>query len=403
MRKVHEERFEVVKRIVISESQAKMLSEAGLPLETRSALPSFMGSNPFEGTGYFVHGVIDRMLAKRNLETQQYFSDDINSYEKSKVFGKLSKLIEKCKRLEEPIRPELEKICNNVVVKIFGIPENAVEIKCELIENIPPGEQFHITPDTDEGYEYEDVTEMENSDSDISKRRIVNALAYGAANRMAEQAGRLWVNEVFELNEELPHLYSKIMKINEYLVFNTDVKIKDKSHKQGGAVKVTLTHEGEIASIHSRGIIFPILMQETVRGVADIIASYGLPDDMGAAERIMNIADALENDPWNMRMGPIMWDAVCSSVDKFETENFPYFFKELVSVPSADFQTLMKNVFAGTKRGKSDIASLYAKAEYNGGYEKFANDLALKQGKDVIEDEYFTEEELEEGIYDYGE
>ena len=388
-------------KIIISESQARLLQEAGLPLQTKAELPSFMAGNPLEKTGYFVHGSIDQMLAKKNAEVIGYFSDDITSYSTDKIYSKPSKLIEKCKRLEEPIKDKLETICNNVVVNLFGIPSNEMKLECELVDEIPPTEQFHITPDTDEDYEYEDVDEMDQYDIDVNKRRIGNAISYGAASRMYEQSGKLWVNDVFDLDEELPHLYSKIMKINEYLVFNTNIQITDKSHKQGGTVETTLAREGEIPKVHSRAVIFPILVQETIRGVVELLSSYGLPDDTSLMRRTLNIADALENEPWNMRLGPIMWDCVCGSVEEFDTENFPYFFRDLVSLPTEEFEKLMKNVFAGTKYGKSGISELYEKSQYNSEYDKFANDLALKKDRNVIEDDYFSDEEVQE--WDNGE
>ena len=224
MRKIYQERLEM-KNIIINETQAKMLNETGLPLKTRAALPSFMENNPFDATGYFVNGSLDRILAQRNAELQDYFSDDINSYEKNRIFSKLSKLITRCKKLEEPLRDQLERICNNVVVKIFGIPSESMEITCELADEISRTKQFHIKPDTDEDYEYEDLDEMSGNDSEVNKRRIINAISYGVAWRMTEQSGRIWINDVFESDEDLPHLYSQIMKINEYLVFNTDVEI----------------------------------------------------------------------------------------------------------------------------------------------------------------------------------
>ena len=391
-----------MRKIIISESQARLLKEAELPLHTHAAVPSFMAENPFEKTGYFVNGVVDKMLAKKNAEVQGYFSDDINSYSLDKVYSKLAKLIAKCKRHEEPIRDKLQTICNNVVVEMFGIPNNAMEIECELVEEISSTEQFHITPDTDEDYEYEDVDEMDRYDSDVNKRRIINAVSYGAAARFMEQSGKLWVNDVFEIDEELPHLYSQIMKINEYLVFKTNVQIEDKSHKQGGTVETRLAREGEVPKIHARGIIFPVLMQETIRGVIEVLSSYGFPDDLSLIRRTTNIADALENEPWNMRFGPIMWDCICGAVSRFETENFPYFFKELVSLPTEEFEKLMKNLFAGTKYGKSGINELYSRSKYNNEYEKFANDLAIKQDKNVIEDDYFSDEEIQEWDEDAG-
>lgn len=395
-----------MRKILINEEQERLIMEAEMFRENGASLPTFMSNeietpgNSLKGTGYFLDGTLTKMALKRAEEIRHNFSDDIDSYEKSKVLSKLGHLVEKCKRIEEPIRDSLSKICNNVVVELFRIPENALKIDCKIVESISPDENFHIKPDTDENFEYEDIESIQAVDSETKKRKIINAISYGAAERISEQSRKLWVNDVFNLNEELPHLYSQIMKINEYLVFNMAVNIEDGDHKQGGAVKTKLSHEDGISELKSVGVVFPILLQETIRGVIELIASFGLPDDVGEAKRIVNVSDALENDPWNMRFGPILWDSICAAIENLETEDFPYFFKELVSLPPAEFEKVLKNIFAGTKYGKARVKELYSKSKYNNEYDKFAQDLAIKKEKDVIEDDYFTEEELEEPIYE---
>lgn len=390
-----------MKRIIISEEQARLINESELQAEKNVTPPSFlMGeNNPLSTTGYFVGNVLDRMAKRRVSEIADFFIDDISSFDKDKVYSKLSRLISVCSKKEEPIRNDLEKICSNAVVEMFGIPADSLKINCELVGDIPPGEQFNIKPDTDENFEYDSIEAMNSSDAEINKRRIINALSYGAANRISEQTKKEWLSDVFNLDEDLPHLYSQIMKINEYLVFNTDIEIEDKSHKQGGTVEVRLSREDELTELSARGITFPILLHEMIRGVAELIASYGLPDDEEEARRITNIADALENDPWNMRFGPAMWDCVCAGIGEIDASDFPFFFKKLVSLNTSEFETTMKEVFAGTKAGREAMNSIYAQSKYENEYDRFTQDLAVKRERNVIEDDYFTEEELEEGVY----
>ena len=387
-------------KVIISESQAKYIAESELLNAVTPDLPEFFADkpvqsqNPFINTGYFVNGVLTKLAKERQREILGYFNDDIASYDVKKIYSKLSKLITKCKKLEEPIKEQLEKICLNTVVNLFAIPNGSLEISCELVSDISQTKSFHIKPDTDEEREYDTIGDIEQYDAETNKRRIINAISCGAAKCISEQSTKLWINDIFELDEELPHLYSEIMKINDYLIFTNDIKIEDKDHKQGGFVNVKLSHEDQISSIEAVGIIFPILLQETVRGIVDILSTYGLPDDIDSAKRVANIADALENDPWNMRFGPAMWNRILVSIPKFQTENFSYFYKELTELSVEDFSVLMKEVFAGTKRGKTEIEAIYNRSKYNEEYNQFTNDLALKRGKDIIDDDCFTEEEL---------
>lgn len=397
-----------MRKILISEEQKRLIMESEMSPMAGASLPAFMSGtiespeNSLKHTGYFLDGTLTKMAMKRKEEIRSNFIDDITSYRKDEIFSKLNRLIAKCKRKEEPIRESLSKICASVVAEMFRIPEESVKLTCEIVEEIPPTESFHIKPDTDEDFEYDDIESIQANDAETKKRKIINAITCGAASRMAEQSRHMWVSDIFDLDEDLPHLYSQIMKINEYLVFNSDIDIKDNDHKQGGAVEVTLTHEDEMPEIHSRGIIFPILLHETIRGVIEILSSYGLPDNAIEARRIVDVSDTLEDDPWLMRLGPILWDKICNGIEKITTEDFPYFFKELVSLPVGEFERLMKNVFAGTKAGKEGMKRIYGDSKYSHEYDAFSQDLmAKRQEKDVIEDDYFTEEELEEGIYDY--
>ena len=391
-------------KIIINEKQARLILESGLKNALTPDLPSFFSNkpieslNPFINTGYFVGGVLDKMAKERQIEILSYFSDDITSHSDEEIYSKLSKLVTKCKKLEEPIREKLEKICCNTVVKIFSIPQDSVKISCTLDCNISATKSFHIKPDTDEDREYDTIGDIEQYDAETNKRCIINAISYGAAKNIAEQSKQIWMNEIFELDEELPHLYSQIMKINDYLIFTNNVKIEDKNHKQGGFVEIQLSHDDELSSIDATGVIFPILLQETVRGVIDMLSTYGLPDDMESARRVTNIADALENDPWNMRFGPVMWNRIVSAIPKFQTEYFPYFYKTLTELSPEEFSSIMKEVFAGTKKGKEQILSIYNQSKYDNEYDDFTNDLALKRGKDLIDDDCFTEEELMQGV-----
>ena len=387
-------------KAIINENQARMLIESEVE-QILSPLPDFIvdkpldaKGNPFANTGYFVSGTLNKLARSQQKEILSYFSDDITSYKTDKIYAKLSKLIAKCKKLEEPVREKLEKICSNTVVKIFSIPEDSIELSCKIAE-ISNTRSFHIKPDTDEEYQYESVDDMEKYDADTNKRRIINAMSYGAAKNIAEQSKKIWVNEVFDIDEELPHLYSQIMKINDYLIFNNNIQIEDKEHHQGGYVDVQLSHEDELPKISATGVIFPILLQESIRGIIDILSTYGLPDDAGAAKRVVDIADAVENDPWNMRFGPAIWNKIISVLSDFETEHFPYFYKKLVELDPNEFRSLMREVIAGTNRGAQEIGKIYKSSVYDREYNDFTNDLALKRGKDVISDDCFTDDEIE--------
>ena len=91
--------------------------------------------------------------------------------------------------------------------------------------------------------------EAESLSNEIQKRRFVNMLCVGGSIVLADKAKELFLHKVFELDEELPHLYSRILKLNELYLFISRVKIRDGFLQQGGYVEVTLPTEEKIANI----------------------------------------------------------------------------------------------------------------------------------------------------------
>ena len=389
-----------MKKIIVTEEQRRIINEA---LGARVQIPSHLfsdvkGSNtPFNGNPCFPNdGIILDVLGKRFNEVKEVFSDDIASYDNKEVMTKLNKLYAQCLRKEENLRDQLEKICMNSVIELFDIPQDGVEFECELVPEISSRTEFHIEPDTDENFEYENYAAIEAEDSDTNKRIITDALVVGGAVRLAEVALKNSLSKIFELDEELPHLYSKIMKINDYLIFAQPFKIEDNSHKQGGYVKVILGNDVTPPKIEAHAVIAPILIIEILRGCLELWASHGLPDDISRAEAAINKADAVVNDPWYSRLGPVLWDYVSDAVSG-DTKVLPTFIMNLCSLSDNEFNNLLREVFARTRLGKEELSKLAEKSKYEDDYSSFEYDIRQKQSeRGIIEDGYFTEEELNE-------
>lgn len=379
-----------------SEKQKRLIEES-LNLENSAkTLPSHiltdLESAPLNASPAFLDGFLKRACAKRYQQVKSEFLDDIESYNINDVLARLSKLTIKCIKKEERIHTQLERICLDAVSEFLKVPQDGVKIECHLQNEIDSHTQFHIQPDTDEDMEYDSLEQIEGNDSDTQKRYLLNAVIMGAALSLSNDIVKKTLNAIFELDEELPHLYSQIMKINDYLLFRANFKIEDNNHKQGGYVIVKLGSDITPTSIESYGVIFPILLIETIRGCMELFISHGLPDDMQAARAVINKADALENDPWNTRIGPILWDYISSAVED-EDYNISSFLMNLSSLDNTEFFNIMKELYANTRLGKNIIKKIAHDSKYEDDYTDFQSDLQKKQ-KDLIEDDYFSEEEL---------
>ena len=390
-----------MKKILITESQDKIIQEAIAENKLLPRLPLFLsdaiknGETPLSKCPAFLAGSLERLMLKSFKSAIEEFSDDITSYTEVEITNALSKLTSKIIKKEEKLKPALEKLCLQMVQETLGVPEEGVKIGCELLTEIPDDGRFKIQPQENDERIYDDVASMEDSDAEIEKRKLLYAFITGIANKISEDARKKHIAEIFEIDEELPHLYNKAMKVNDYLLFISNPDINEHSHKQGGYVDVKLGTDLVPTEITSHAVMFPILLYETFKGCLELFISHGLPDDREVASDVIDKADVLVNDPWYMRIGSALYQY------EIPAKNIPTFLMNLSQIPTSEFFDISKEIIAGTRKGKSAIEQLISDAEHEDGYEKFQNDLVQKQGndKDLVTDDYFSEQELEEAAY----
>lgn len=335
-----------------------------------------------------------KLLDKSFKDTLSFFSDDITSVPLNKVLNHLGKLMALCNKKEKSIKPQLEKLCYDTIIRIFSIPEDEIAFSCELVDFIDNGKEFHISPDTDESFEYENLDAIDSEKTEVEKRRLIDILSVGASQKIFNVSKKLYLNEISDLDEELPYLYSKLMKLNQYLLYHCDVDISDKNHHQGGYVKVTLGNDDKLSKIEVKAVNFPILLFESIKGIMELVSSNGLPDDMSVAKNVINKSDILEEEPWDMRFGGELWNIVTLNKN-LDTKIIPDFFSKLIGIDAIDFISLIDELSHNTRQGKRSIEELIKDCEYTSEYDRFETDILKKKtDMDMIEDGYFNEEEL---------
>ena len=325
------------------------------------------------------------------------FNDNILAHAPTEVFNKLGRLIQICQAKERNIRPQLEKFCYNTIVELFDIPEDCITLSLSIDESISPDKSFQVSPKTGSNEEpYREYADIENDSKEIQKRRILNIMVTGAAMDLTNRGLKKILSEVFDLDEELPHLYSKILKINEYLNFVSNIKISDRNPQQAGYENLTLGTTASIPKIDAHGLIFPILLQEAIRGLLELCVSNGLPDDEKIALKVIDKADALMYSVWDERIGPEIWNYVCKSASSnIDTKIIPSMLSNISTLPVDDFIGYARETFCRTEKGKRMNAILYDETKHEKDYDDFEGRLMQKQSDaDVIEDEYFLEDEL---------
>ena len=331
------------------------------------------------------------ILKERYNEVCEAIEDlGIVELDEDSLMSELSSLLKECKELETPVRDTLEKICENAVNRLFAIPSDILNIKCRLVDRIKFKNAIRLRPESNDDikYTFADVQDIDFSKKAIAKRRVINSLIQGGSYLYANVIG-LYVDEINRLNPKLLQLYKAIIIINDYLLFTKKEEMTDDKPMQGSYVETHLGMDDERTTINVQGIIFPLLLQETIKGLFELFSAHGLPTDREKAKYIIKKADFVLAEPWDLRLGVGLWKRVFGKVQ--DTNMIPYMFANLVSLNEDEFTITMKEILSNTQKGNELVDDLIKSAEYDNGYQQFQNRINAKNlDRSLIKDSYFT-------------
>lgn len=322
----------------------------------------------------------EKILKKRYYEllTNIKKVDGINGdISKKNLIDKLKNLVIKCKEIENSIHKELEKICYEFAFDTFGISYDSLNLECVLNDRVEIKQQ--IIPIMAEDSFFEDVEHIESLNDEVMKRRLIDSLTQGACIRLSSNYEKI-LNKIYTLDQRLPELYYNITAINEYLSFVTEKK--PTSENVGGVVSVNLT--GSEPVIKSEAIIFPTLLFETIKGIMELMSSHGLPEDKQIAEYIISQSDFLLAENWDKRFGVGMWDILMDTINPENMDILPEIFTELVSIPSDNFDKIMREILAGTKKGKRIIEDLVSELKTENKFHEIDKTLSVNSNEEYI-------------------
>ena len=304
----------------------------------------------------------------------------------------LSRLIGECKSIERECKGALEKLCTKVVTELFNIPDDTVDIKVSLVDKVDASSQ-RMTPEESVDFTFDNIGDMNNLTGEIHKRRVLNALIVGAA---LDYAGRVssYIKDLFEINPDLPSNYKRIMAYNELLSYvEEDTLSSDESASDGGKVDVSLGDPNSAVSIKAEGVIFPILLEETIKGILELAISHGLPHNKKKAMYVVGKADFKLAELWDMRLGTVLWAIIEKQIDGDGIEpNF--LLMELSKLQCDDFNDIMTEIFAETRDGKEILNRIVDQIRHDKDKDDFDDFIKSKGSKHQIDDEFFEPDEL---------
>jgi hypothetical protein len=267
-----------------------------------------------------------------------------------------------------------------------------VAFECKLVEKVDDNKaQIQDL----EKFEFNDIAQRTKLHDAVYKRRIINAIITGGAMRLSFISKEL-IGELYEISPELPSIYRKIIVLNNYLLFlKNNMGISEKNKKQAGISYLTIGNENTKNKIIVEAEIFPILLHESVRGFLEMFAAYGLPSSKKECTYVMSKADFINAEPWDMRLGPILWDKLMNAFGNPNNEDIPMILTILFSQNTDKFNFILREIFGETKLGDYLAKKIMKKVETELEMDDFEETMHKKQIEtSLINDDLFKSEEL---------
>ena len=296
--------------------------------------------------------------------------------------GMMMQAVQQVKQIESNNEGYLEQLAVELVKKELSLPDDAFQYDVELTSMPGQIDMSGMKKDSEEP-EDEDVIEQfgvseneaeddlenfmaafEKFDLEKAKRRFINSLIQGASKK-GHYMFHLVKDELENINPQLLNLYGVLMSVNDllYWILPDQMVMMAAESGQGMEGKEEVDETTDPPTIKAKGLFFPILVHELLKGVYEVLGTQGLPDDPKAAEMVMASQDTLPYEIWDLRLGPVIWEKFMDSYpeklyqeDLREIQN--YLFSRFSSLTTDEFFDVAKMIMSGSDEGKKIVAKM---------------------------------------------
>lgn len=246
-------------------------------------------------------------------------------------------------RIEAPHKRQLEQLAIDLVHEVWGIPKNLLKAR---IVNQPGMDQ---DDDNDDSDEYDSGLEEREQSIDhlrdqINKRLTMNTMTQGAAVHNMYTIHHMAKERLEQIAPELIDLYSKFATGSHSFYWLIDFNnIGNLASHAIGNVKLNRDEEDGQLQVEAQAMVFPVLVQELVKGAMEILTLHGMKDLPEEDYRtVLKHADKLEYEPWQIQIGTDLWKSFLKIVPK----DFPL--SEVIPALSQQDPKFIHNLLSNT-------------------------------------------------------
>ena len=307
---------------------------------------------------------------------------------------------------ESQHREALEQLAIELVMKEMGIPEGELQFNAKIvgmgeIDQSNFNREVEQQPNVDPvDVEQDLMSDLDSMTMEKAKRRLINNMIQGASKK-GHYMYHMVADRIREItgSETLVNQYGILMSVNDTLYW----QLGDETMKMmmgGGGGEAVVGGKEEVdrntdpPTIVARGINFPVLVHELIKGIMELFAIQGRPtdeegnEDEEAWSDIEGSEDTLEKEMWDLRLGPAIWDRIrkqfpediLTDENKVELQN--YLLVEIFKLPAKHFLVFMKEVLSGSENGQrlmnelmEGIDQMFKNEDYQSAIDAFNEDL----------------------------
>jgi len=262
---------------------------------------------------------------------------------------------------EQRHKPELERLAVQLVRQEYDIPEDAVDFDAKITGHPQMGgEEIRKTNlKMRKGNKRPPQNKSEEElKPNVTKRRLMNAMMHGAA-RKGQYMYHMAQDQLNRIAPGLSQDYSNIMAGNDFMYWGLDdntISQESEGGTHAGQVRVDLS--GPKPKIIAQGMTFPFLLHELTKGVLELMSLHGLDVDKETRDYVLDKTDNLEAEPWDIRLGPQIWEKFLESLD---VDDLPYksqIFNRLVSLPPDEFNSVVQGLVRGMEESRNVVREI---------------------------------------------
>jgi len=338
-----------------------------------------------------VRGFDQKLLLDRFCEVVNRYKEafEVEQIDDESINAEMHQLLMDCQMTEQPHKKALVELAVNMVREEFDMDEDMVDIEADITEQISLSPNLdRETSDEEFEMEYESHEDIDSSEKEVMKRRMINALIQGASMK-TNHMFNLVNDELMELNPTLSGKYKKLMASADYSYFK-NLAPASGNHTAGGVCNIE--SDGEKPKIIAEALTFPVLIHELVKGIMELISLHGFTEDDQLNEFVMSQADFTGAEPSDMRMGPALWGKFTGAIDAEDNKYKHHIYHNLISKPVDEFNECLREIFAGTKRGKKLIEDMVDEVKSNIELDEMAE--ITEEGGESFEDIQATQKQL---------